>query len=48
MKTKVTLSASGRQSEFVVSGNPSAVSDRIVKIKRALKLRITHGAQGMP
>jgi len=46
MKTIVTLYAhEGRQVSFVKNGRPSDVSDRIVRIKRAFKIRITHSVQ---
>jgi len=45
MKTIVTVSDSKRSKTFIVSGRPSAVSDRIVKIKRAFGFRLTHSTQ---
>jgi len=45
MKTIVTLTNGAKTKTFTANGHPSDVSDRIVKIKRALKIRMTHSTQ---
>lgn len=47
MKTLLTLQRAngGPTRAKIVPGNPSDVSDRVVRIKRAFGLRLTHGVQ---
>jgi hypothetical protein len=47
MKTRITLSNPWRSKTFTVTGHPSDVSDRIVRIKRAFGFRCTHGTQAV-
>jgi len=45
MKTIVTLNKGTKSKTFIVNGRPSVISDRIVKIKRAFTIRLTHSTQ---
>lgn len=47
MKTILTLqgASGGPTRARIVPGRPSDVSDRVVRIKRAFGLRLTHGVQ---
>jgi len=45
MKTIVTLTNGIKTKTFMASSSPSNVSDRIVKIKRAFKIQLTHSTQ---
>jgi hypothetical protein len=47
MKTRITLSNPWRSKTFTVTGRPSDVSDRIVRIKRAFGFRCSHGTQAV-